>query len=171
MRANGRSRFCSTALTSRDAWTKEPMDIKCYVSRGKAAWGDVWDDFLIVEKHPFPHIGARDGFQRWGCLCSSFTPGDWAQLGQCGTPSPLTRLHPIVGPPRVWTQAGPPSVFVTHCSPLYCDRPRFTMAALRHLVLQRLPPVSEEGSFTKLGSMICPFVVGISCSASCDVTD
>lgn len=65
--------------------------MQCYVSRGKAAQGDVWDDFLIVEKHPLPHIGAGDGFRRWGCSCSSFTPGDWAQLGQSGrvnTPHP-----------------------------------------------------------------------------------
>lgn len=86
------------------------------------------------------------------------------------TPVPLSRLRPIVLH-GVRTQAGPPSVFVTHCSPLCCDRAHFTAAALGHLALQQRPPVSVECSCTELGSLICPFVVCISCSTSCDVTD
>lgn len=62
--------------------------MKCYVSRAKAAQGDVWDDFLIVEKRPLPHIGAGHGFQRWGRSRSSFTPRDWAQLGSLGESPP-----------------------------------------------------------------------------------
>lgn len=35
--------------------------------------GDIWDDFLIVEKHPLPHIGSGDSFYRWGGSSSLFT--------------------------------------------------------------------------------------------------
>lgn len=118
---------------------------------------------------------SRGWFSKAGLLVFFICPRGLGTTGAVWeshhTPSPLARLHPIVCPPGVLTQAGPPSVLVTHCSPLYCNGPRFIMAALGHLVLQRLPPVSEEGSFTKLGSMICPFVSCISCSTSCDVTD
>lgn len=60
-----------------------------------------------------------------------FTPGDWVQLGQSGrvaTPHLplLPDFTPWLSPPGVLTQAGPPLVFVTHCSQLYCDRPHFT---------------------------------------------
>lgn len=164
--------FCSVALTSKDVWTKEPMDMRCYVSGDRQHSGmfEMTSSLLksihfLTFEQGIVFKGAVALHLPWG-LCTTGTV--WKSLHIL---CPVGRLHPIVGPPGVWTQARPPSVFVTHCSPLYCDRPRFTTAVLGHLVLQRLPPVSEEGSFTKLGSMICPFVGCISCSASCDVTD
>lgn len=110
--------------------------------------------FLIFE--------AGDHFLRWG---HSPWGSAWPQLRH--SPHPISPLPDF---PHCWPSRGL-NTTNTHCSPLHCDRPRFNMAALGHLVLQRLPPVSEEGSFTKLGSMICPFVGRISCSASCDVTE
>lgn len=138
---------------------------------------DIQHDFLVVEQHPLPQTGVGDHFQRQWCTCSSFTPGDWVQMGQSGrvaTPhcSLLPDFTPWLSPPGILTQAGPPLVFVTHCSQLYCDRPHFTWLHLDiwsssgcHLFLR------GGGSFTKLGFIICPFVSCISCSTSCDVTD
>lgn len=159
--------FCSMALTSREVWTKEPMHMKCYVLRERQLRGMFEMTSSLLKSMHFPTHSS----QRWGCSRSPFTPRTGAVWKRLHTLCPLGRLYLTVSPPGVWTQAGPPSVIVTHCSPLYWDRPHFTTAALGHLVLQRLPPVSKEGSFTKLGSMICPFVGCISCSASCDVTD
>lgn len=71
----------------------------CYLVRGKAAQRDVWDDFLIVEKHPLPHI-AGDGFQRWGWSCFSFTPDtghNWSSLGESAHPiPPLLDFTPLL---------------------------------------------------------------------------
>lgn len=98
---------------------------------------------------------------------------NWGVWESHHTPTPLSPdFTPWLSPPGALTQAGPPSAFVTHCSQLYCDRPHFTWphwdiwsSSGCHLFLR------EGGSFTKLGSMICPFVSCISCSTSCDVTD
>lgn len=95
VRANGHSRLWSMALISRHAWTKGPMVMKCYVL-GKGSLGDVWDNFLIVEKHPLPHIGARDGFQRWGWSCSWFTPGSERLHAPTPPRPPLPDFTPLL---------------------------------------------------------------------------
>lgn len=97
VRANGCRSFCSTLSTSRDVWTKEPMDMKCYVSSVKAAQRDVWDDFLIVEKHPLPHIRGRGSFSKVG----SFTLGEcMATTETLTTPHlPFARLPPLLALP------------------------------------------------------------------------
>lgn len=133
----------------------EQMAVSAFVTRHKQRhqwmWSvaypgcseDVWDDFLFVEQHLRPHIQSEIIFKGGGWSCSSFSPRGRVQLGQSGRVTPPARLHPIAGPPGALTQAGPPSVFVTHCSPLYCNTARFTTAAVGHLVLQWLPPVFE----------------------------
>lgn len=120
---------------------------------GGGGLGNVRNDFLIVEKRPLPLTSELRVVFKGGVAHVLELPRvggtghNWGSLGEQPPPPPPTnaRRHPIVGPPGVLTQAGPPSILVTHCSPLYCDRPRFTTAALGHLVLQRPPPVSERG--------------------------
>ena len=175
--ANGQSGFCSMALTSSGVRTKEPMDVQCYASRAKTARAHVWDDFPpFAEKHPLPQTGAGGLFSEVGFAHVLHPPPQG--LGTTGAenlhtalPS-LGRLHPIVGPLGAWTQAGPPSVFVTHCSPLHCDGPPFYHGCTGDIwSYSGCHLFPKGGSFTKLGSVICPFVGCISCSTSCDVTD
>lgn len=122
--------------------------------------GHVWDNFL-VEKHPLPLVGAGDGFQ------SSFLPRERVSAPRCPCPdyTPLlSRMEPEHKPDHLRS----PSRIVHRCIAtepillrLHWD---IWPCSNRHLFLL-------GRSCTKLGSLICPFVVRISCSTSCDVTD
>lgn len=96
---------------------------------------------------------------------------NWGSLGESPHPTSLARFHPMARPPwgfnTSWTTFGLRHALFT----TVLRQTPFYIAALGHLVFQRLPPVLKGGLFTKLGSMICPFVSCISCSTSCDVTD
>ena len=77
--------------------------MKRYLARGIGMFEMTSSSF---EKHALPHIGAGDGFQRWGCSCFSFTPDighNWGSLEESAPPlsPPLLDLHPTVGPPGV----------------------------------------------------------------------
>lgn len=151
--------------------------------RGKAARGEMFEmTSSLLEKHPLPHIRAggegvvfKGGVARVLQFLPRGTGHNWGSLGAHPPPTDapampdFTPLFALMGffthkPDHLRS----PSRIVHHCAAtepvlpwLHWDIWSYSGC---HLFL-------EEGSLTKLGSMICPFVGCISCSVSCDVTD
>lgn len=130
------------------------------------------------------HIRAADGFQRRGRSCSWFAlgvGGNWAQLGQSGRVTTTPTTHKCQTSSHCWPSRGfntsrttfdprhalfstvlPQTPFYHGCT----GTSGLTAAATCFWKGGRWGGCRP----TKLGSMICPFVSCISCTASCDVT-
>lgn len=152
------------------------MDLKCYVLGKGCSEGMLDMTSSLLKSIHFLTLGQGDGFQRWGSSCSS--PGDdgrnWGSLeggprtsvsSRQTSPPLLARLGIEREPDHLRSS----SRIVRRCAATEpaLPRPRWDIWSCSgcHLFLRR------DRSRKKAGSVICPFVGCISCSASCDVTD